>query len=312
MDRIEILGNIESLFEKSGFDVSQRCCARPSCFDFAARREEHLVFVKVQPNIGNIYRQDAEGLATLARCFSGASLFICEKNRNKPLEDDTVYFRYGVSAITQATLGDAISNGTRPLIEAGPGGYYVRLDADAIRERRMQNGFSMGKMAEMLGVSRRTLYGYERGLTKASVSTAYKLGTAWGEPVVKPFDIFKHPDDADGFIATAKRIISESRFLQFVFKQLLQFNFAVLQLRRVPFDFVAWDSKTETSLLGGVANETERNLDARSEEIASLSKVLEARPIFVADSRVPVKKIPLICREDFKDIKCSEDLMARL
>lgn len=312
MDRAEILDNIESLFEKSGFYLSQRCCARPSCFDFAARREKHLVFVKVQPNIGNIYEKDAEGLAALARFFSGASLFICEKSRNRPLEDDTVYSRYGVGAITQATLENAISNGTGPLIEAGPGGYYVRLDGDAIRERRIQNGFSIGKMAEILGVSRRTLYGYERGLTKASVSIAYKLGTAWGVPVVKPFDIFKHPEEAEGVIAAAKRLISGRRFLQFVFKRLLQFNFAVFQLKGAPFDFVAKNPETKTNLLGGVANKKERNLDARSEEIASLSKVLEARPIFVADSKVTINKIPLFCREDFENIKCSEDLMARL
>ena len=42
MDRVEILDNTESLFEKAGYHISQRCCVRPSCFDFAARKEKRI------------------------------------------------------------------------------------------------------------------------------------------------------------------------------------------------------------------------------------------------------------------------------
>ncbi len=312
MDRSEILDNIESLFEKSGFYLSQRCRVRPSCFDFAARREKQLVLVKAQPNIGNIYENDANELKTLARFFSGTSLIVSERNRNKPLENDTVYSRYGVSVVTSRTLEDTISGETRPLIEAGPGGYYVKLDGDAIRKKRIQKEFSIGKMAEILGVSRRTLYGYERGMAKASVSTACRLGWAWGIPVVKPVDIFHHHERTEGFIATAKRLIGTSQFLQFVVKKLLLFNLVVFQVSRAPFDFVAKSPDYKTSLLGGVACEQERDLDARSEEIASIGKIFDARPVFVTDDKVTVNNIPMICREDFENIKCSEDLMAKL
>ena len=312
MDRTEILDNVESLFEKSGFNLSQRCRVRPSCFDFAARRETQLVLVKVQPNIGNIYENDADELKSLARFFSGASLFVSERNRKKPLENDTVYSRYGVSIVTSRTLEDSISGDTRPLIEAGPGGYYVRIDGEAIRKKRIKKGFSIGKMAEILGVSRRTLYGYERGMAKASVSTACRLGWAWGIPVVKPVDIFDNHKKIEGFIATAKRLIGTNQFLQFVVKKLSLFNLVVFQVSRAPFDFVAKCPDHKTPLLGGVACEKELDLDARSEEIASVGKVLDARAIFVADKKVLIKNVPMICKKDFESIKCSEDLMAKL
>ena len=313
MDRVEILDNAESLFEKAGFHLSQRCCVRPSCFDFVARKEKQLAFVKIQPNIGNVYEKDAEGLTTMARFFSGASMFICEKTRKKTLEDDTIYSRYDVGAITLKTLEDTLLKGIGPLIEAGPGGYYVKLDGTAIRKKRLKKGLSIGKMAEIMGVSRRTLYGYELGMAKASVATAYKLEWVLGMPVVKPIDIFHYPEKTEGLLATAKRIISESRFLQFVIRKLLQFNFSVFQLRRAPFDFVAKTPENETSLLGAVVHEKERNFEVRTEEIVSVSKIAGAQPIFVTDNKkVSADNIPLICREDFEKITCPEDLMAKL
>ena len=142
MDRVEILDNAESLFEKAGFYLSQRCCVRPSCFDFVARKEKQLAFVKVHPNIGGMYAKDADGLTTMASFFSGASLFVCKKTRNKPLEDDTVYSRYNVGAVTLKTLEDVLLKGVGPLIEAGPGGYYVRLNGATIRKKRLKKGLN--------------------------------------------------------------------------------------------------------------------------------------------------------------------------
>ena len=313
MNRTEILGNVESLFEDAGFHLSRRCCTKPSCFDFVARREDDLLFTKVQPNIGNIYEKDAYGLTTLSDAFHATSFFICEKTRNKPIEDDTLYMRYGVRAITLRTLEDALFQGFGPLIKAGPGGYYVKLDGEAIRKERLEKGLSIGKVAEILGVSRRTLYGYERGMAKASALTSYKLASILGIPVVEPLDLFKPIAKTEGFLATARRIISESRFLRFIIEKLRQFNFTVFQLRRAPFDFVARSTINGVTLIGAIVYEEEDNFAIKTEEIVSISKVAGAQPIYLTDSdNISVDSIPLIQRKDFKKIKCCEDLMARL
>jgi predicted transcriptional regulator len=108
-------------------------------------------------------------------------------------------------------------------------------------------------------------------------------------------------------------MLTESRFLQFVIKKLLQFNFSVFQIGRAPFDFVAKTPKNETSILGAVASEKERNLGVRSEEMISVSKVVDAQPVFVTNSkRVLVENVPLLRLEDLEKISCCEDLMAKL
>jgi putative transcriptional regulator len=313
MDQSKMLGNVQSLFKTANFHLSRNLITQPSCLDFAARRQSGLVFIKVKPNIGYIYERDAYGLATLSKAFNATSLFICEKTRNKSLEDDTLYTRYGVGAVTIRTLENALLHGHGPLIEAGPGGYYVELDGEAIKKVRLEKGLSIGKIAELLGVSRRTLYGYERGMAKASVSTAYKLARILGIPVAKPIDLLQPLTITKGFIATAKQIITESRIIRLIIRKLRQLNFTVFQLRRVPFDFIAKNHKNQMTLIGAIAHEKEDNFAVKIEDIANLSKIVGAQPIFVTDSDdLYIDSIPLIRRNDFKHIKCCDDLMSRI
>ena len=51
-------------------------------------------------------------------------------------------------------------------------------------------GLSIGKFAEIIGVSRRTVYGYERGIARASVNSAYKLAETLGV-AAKPINVWK-------------------------------------------------------------------------------------------------------------------------
>lgn len=309
MKRAELLDASQSIFEKAGFNISRRCCSRPSCFDFVVRKKDQLAFVKTHTNIGSALVKEASDLRTISQCFSAAALFIGERTRDKPLEDDAVYLRYCVYTVTLKTLEDVVFRKQYPLVEAGPGGYYVQLDGKVIRERREKLGLSIGKMAEMLGVSRRTLYGYERGMAKASVSTAYNIAWILGVPVAQPINIFK-PIKSEGLFATAKRIISKHPFLQKVLSKFAQFNFRVAHISRAPFDFIAQSHEENLSIIGGVVSKKEEpNINKRAEEIISVSKVVNAQPLFITNGkRIPNNNILLISEKELEDIRCPEDL----
>jgi putative transcriptional regulator len=128
MTRVETLDATESILEKAGFQISERCTARRSCFDVAVRKKEQLALIKVPTNIGSIHAKCASALQMVSNYFQAAPLFIGEKSREKPLEDDTVYSRYNMYAINLKTLEDITCREICPLVEAGPGGYYVKLD----------------------------------------------------------------------------------------------------------------------------------------------------------------------------------------
>jgi putative transcriptional regulator len=312
VERSEILGVTERILENAGFRLSQRCHSRPSCFDLAAQGEKKLIFLKIQTNIGNTCLDDAAELQKISGCFSALPLIVGEKTRRKPLEDDTVYSRYDVCAITAKTLEAMLLRGIYPLVEAGPGGYYIKLDGSLIRKRRQELGLSVGKLAEMVGISRRTLYGYENEMAKASVQAAYKLEWILGAPVVQTTDVFQGPERLC-FLAKARHIISKHSLLKKVFRKFSQFDFKVTLTGKAPFDFIARYPEKGLKIIGGVAEAGERNLDHRIREVESLGEVIGAHVVFISyRERSQDEKVPLIGYKFLTQMKRPEELLGQL
>lgn len=309
--KVENEKSVETVLKEAGFTVSQRCCSRPSCFDFAARKDEDLIFIKIQPDIGNVSPSGSEELTVMSERVSASSFLISEKVREKPLEDDTVYSRYNILAITRKTFENIVLRKTYPLIQAGPGGYYVEIDAEAITRRRQELGFSIGELAQKMGTSRRTVYGYERGMAKASVSAAYNLICILGIPVARPMNLFKESkNQPKRFLTTAKRAITKNKLLQKIFKKLAHYN--VVTFKRAPFDFIIDVQEGKMKIIGGVANNKEQELNRRIDEILSVSRIVQAHPILITDMHKPSnQEIPCIDSEQLSKIQTPRDLIVK-
>lgn len=301
---------VEALLKESGFAVSQVCHSRPSCFDFAARKGEELILIRVQPDVDNLSPRDSSELSDISRSISATSLLISQKAREKPLEEDTVYSRYNLSAVTLKTFEDVVSRKVYPLIQAGRGGYYIEIDGPAIKHRRQKLGLSVGKIAEMSAISRRTIYGYERGMAKASVTAAYNLMCTLGIPVARPVNVFERLNKQSRcpFLMTARRVIAKNRLLM---KILQKFELSgITTVRKAPFDFVITFPEDGMRIIGGIASNDESNLDMRVDEILSLSRVVQAHPILVTDGGEPPNLgIPCIQSEELSNAKNPQDLI---
>lgn len=301
---------VEALLKESGFAVSQICQSRPSCFDFAARKGENLILIRVQRDIDNLSPGDSSELSEISRSISATSVLISENAREKPLEEDTVYSRYNVSAVTQKTFENIVSRKAYPLIQAGPGGYYVEIDGPAIRRRRQELGLSVGKIAEMNAISRRTIYGYERGMAKASVTAAYNLMCTLGIPVARPVNVFERSTKERKclLLTTARRVIAKNRLLTKIFQK-FALN-GISAFRKAPFDFVITVSQDKMRIIGGVANTAEPDLEMRADEILSLCRVVQAHPVLITDGQeLANRSMPCIQSDEFSNLKNPEDLI---
>jgi len=315
VNQAEIIGKAESALKTAGFDVSERIFSRPSCFDIAVRKEDQLALIKTHENIGSISMLDALELKTLTQHLAAAPILICEKTRHRTMEDDTTYSRYGIYAITPLTLEDITIHGNNPLVDATPGGYYVRLNDEKLKQERQERGLSVGKLAEMTGISRRTIYGYEKGLARASVGAAYNLEYVLGTPLVQGTNIFQRPPkQGKGFLAAAKRIISMHHCLRSVEHKLSKLNVFVAHVRRAPFDFIAKSQENGINIVGGVADGKERNLERRVDEIVSVGKVINAQPILIAENeqRADNNNMTYIRRGELERIRDLNDLRSLL
>jgi putative transcriptional regulator len=307
--------NADSLglaLKEAGFELSQLCCSRPSCFDFAARKGDETVLVKLHSDVDTFSRLDSYELRVIAGRVSAAALVISGKTHLKPLEDDTVYSRYSVYVVTGRTFKSIACRTGYPLVNAGPGGYFVEVDGTLIEKRRKELCLSIGTLAEMVGVSRRTLYGYERCMAKASVSSAYNLEKVLGVPVAKPIDVLeKARKQRVCLLLKAKRVIAGRALLQRVFRK---FAFCdISPVRKAPFDFVMNVPDEECVIVGAVAANGETCLDERTEEILSVSRVINAHPVLITEKREPCRRDVLcVCADELAVMRSPMDLVASI
>jgi putative transcriptional regulator len=292
------------------FQVSQICCSRPSCFDFAARKYDKTILVKVNSDVDTFSAQSARELKVIAGRVSAASLLISQQTHGKPLEDDTVYSRNGILVVTEKTIKNIALQKANPLIYAGPGGYSVEVDGVLVEKRRKELGLSIGKLAAMIGVSRRTLYGYERGMAKASVKSAYKLAETLGIPVAKPVNVLERTrKQRQCLLMKAKQAILGKGLLQ---KVLRKFTFCdISPVHKAPFDFVMSVPNGRRIIVGAVVVQGESNLDNRLGEILSVCHVIRAHPVLITEkSRVFSDGVSCICMDELSGMSIPEDLMA--
>jgi len=231
------IDNVEDTLLGGGFMVSVRCLEDKICFNLAAKKGLKLLLVKCVENLLAVRKQAVSELKLISHHLTASPIIIALNNSGGRMGDDAIYTRHGVSAITNKTLLDAVTNNRFPIVEAKPGGFYVQLDGESIRINRRMLNLSMGDLAKLVGVSRGTIYGYEKGLIKASVEIALKLEATLGIPLVQPIDVFKSLELDDLFHKISFN--SKNDVIKKVVSKLRSFGFTTNATPSAPFDFIA-------------------------------------------------------------------------
>jgi putative transcriptional regulator len=185
-----------SVMITAGFEVSERFSIRPRSFDLIARNNGTLLVIKVVAHIDSVSEDAAFDLDVIARHLGGVPLIVGERARDAELERGAVYIRYGIYAISPATLYDFFVEKVPPLVYASPGGLYVNINGDTLRELREQRNMSLGDLGQVLGVSRRTISKYEGGMG-TTLDVAIKIEEYFDTGVVESINLIRHerPDE---------------------------------------------------------------------------------------------------------------------
>jgi len=284
MSRTALVGNITAMLEDAGFLVSERCSVRPKSFDLAARRGEDLVLLKILGNIDAFTGETGAELRRLGDYLSATPLVIGLRTRNEDLEPGVVYFRHGVPVFNPDTAYDLFIEEVPPLIYAAPGGLYVSIDGDLIADEREERGWSLGRLANELGVSRRTVSKYEDGMN-ASIEVAIKLEELFNEPFSNPVSVFDGAEDvrdADP-IPEGPDVDPDDAH---VLSTLTEAGFDVHPTNRSPFKAVSEDSDSrERTVLTGHSPFTP-SAEKRARLMSSIGRVTETRSIYFTTDRV--------------------------
>lgn len=304
MNKELLINEAVSILGKAGFIISERCDTRPRSFDIAARRNNLLLLIKIISNIDGLNEETTKEMQFLSRHLHGYPIVIGEKTRDHSLEGGVVYFRYGIPAINISTMQDYFVEEMPPLIYAEHGGLYVNLDGFILKQERIKKNISLGALASLLGVSRRTISKYEDGEMAASVDVAIKLEEVLDRGFTVSVDIFEklHSDDSQKQETAVKQYSN-------VFSILENMGFDVMPISQAPFDAVSQTSNRRdenSTILTGVGDYT-RTIVKKAHLMSSISEVAGTQSLLIVHGVSKTKNIEKTVLIDDKELKKFDD-----
>ncbi|MDD1669814.1 MAG: transcriptional regulator [Methanomicrobiales archaeon] len=262
-----LLQRVRDLLLEAGFRVSERCSQRPRSFDLIAGDREILMVVKAISHIDGVSEGIARDLDLVSYYLGGAPLIVGERTRDADLQRGAVYVRYGIYALSLPTLSDFLMDGNPPLVYVSPGGLSVNIDEKLLRALRGERQLSLGDLAHLLGVSRRTISKYENGMG-TTMEIALRIEELFDTAITRPVDLLSHePRFAPSDEPAGGEVLPD----------LSRLGMEIHLLRRAPFEALArYDDET---ILTGYG--TARHVEKRAPIIGSLSRIARARALCV-------------------------------
>jgi putative transcriptional regulator len=284
MNRSELVKHIRETLSNAGFYVSDLYSLRPIGFDLVARRDNSLLIIKVLTNINALSEDVAKELKVLSNLLKGNPLLIGERSGVGLLEEDVVYDRFGIQAISPDTLRNHLLEGNPLKIYAAPGGFYMKLDNEKLVKLRQQQKISLGSFARSVKVSRRTVRMYEDGMN-ARVEYALRIEDLLGDTITLSIDILKKDDkkprseeikDQPVYIQRYTNQLKD--FQREIFSILKKVGYEIIPMERCPFDAV---SKDKERILLTCVHKYDKKLPRKARIVSSISKITEKQAVFL-------------------------------
>jgi putative transcriptional regulator len=301
--RDRAIERVRTLLESVGFFATDAHHIRPTSFDLIARRDSLVLIVKVLKNIDALDPSEAARLRELSGLFGGSVILVGESSGASELEAGVVYNRYGIPIVVEESLRDYLAQGVPPFLFSSPGGIFARIDGARLRELRESRRLSLGALAGIAGVSRRTIQLYEEG-AGAEMTVVERIESYLGEPIAMPIDILQAPsplpqpapddddddeedDDGDNDLPRPgpRRprgpIPTGDRLRDNVFEQLDGMGWRVVVTVRCPFDAFSQGATRggEEILLTAVGSM--RSAQHRAELLQQIARVAEGHALYI-------------------------------
>ncbi len=288
---------------KAGFDISSALTMRGICFDVVAKLDERVLIVKILSNVDAFSKENATEMKTLADALGATPMVVGERSSSGDLEPGIVYSRFNISIVSNETLADLLLEDSPPFIFAAPGGLYVKLDSALLKEARESMGMSLGTMAEIAGVSRRTIQMYESGMG-AMIDAALRIEESLGLPIIEPIDPFEFKNEE----REKEQRDEHAPVDTFAVNQLCNLGFSVRPVIRSPFEAV---STTSTALMLTGFGPDDEKLAQRALVASDIARIMDRFSILIVErkhERDSIDNTAVVSNEELKKIDAPEEL----
>jgi putative transcriptional regulator len=257
------------------------------CFDSVVDQGQTRIAVKVSITIDDIKSHTNLELRRICPILRCIPLIVGERTHKGPLQDGVVHTRANVTAMNLETFRQILEWQHLPSALVKKGGIYVTISADKLKSAREAQNLSRGDVATEVGVSRRTVYEYERGTISPTIDVALHLEELLGTQLIEPINLLQGQADDSKPPATESGKLS--RLARKTRGTLLRLGFNSTITEGAPFNMLA--SLRHRVFLTCLKEPLEQLDENRLAFLAKLADVLDEQPAIIASEKPSIKSI---------------------
>ncbi|MEB3860319.1 MAG: helix-turn-helix domain-containing protein [Desulfurococcales archaeon] len=154
-------------------------------------KDGRKMLLKVAWNLDSVSKREAGELSAISSTLNVPTLIISETQGGVRLVSGVVYEKSSVKVVNAETLDTYLAEREGPVIYQERDSFKLSIDSEKLKERRMEKGLSLGDVALSVGVTRKAVYEYERGLMEPTIDKGEKLVELFGEEILRPVNLLE-------------------------------------------------------------------------------------------------------------------------
>jgi putative transcriptional regulator len=159
---------------------------RERSIDVVAASREGRLLIRIKVSSARINKDEARDLMMASRALDAVPIVV---SSDRDMIDNVVYEKDGIFIVNERTFENILLKPEEVFTICKKGEFYVPIDPKAISRKRYEKGLSLGDVSYLTGISRRTIYGYEKEGGMVTLETAERLLDVLGEEVIRSVTI---------------------------------------------------------------------------------------------------------------------------
>lgn len=158
-------------------------------FAISPSRGRVKLFIKIVDDVEKLPPSEVRDMRKLSEILDASPIVVAKYAYGDVLDDIVVYEKQGMHVLSVEGFERSLDN--QIFVMQRQGGYFMRVRGEKLRELRELRGMSLGDVAHRVGVSRRSIYLYEKNAMDVSLTVATKLMEIFGEEIFEPINILE-------------------------------------------------------------------------------------------------------------------------
>jgi putative transcriptional regulator len=265
-------------------------------FDIAAKKD-FLMLIKALVNVDGLTKEQALSLRAISYFLSAYPLVVSLKTNREFLRKEMIYSRFQLPVVTPF-LFERFLEEKVPRIESSKGRHTVSINAEVLRNRRKELGFTLEELSKLVGITKKALYEIENKKVNPSLETVKSLESVLKVDLKDSFNL-KTPSEPT-------YLKPKNEFQRKISKEFLRIGLTNTPTYSTSFEIVG---KERFSMIVGLSKNSKK-IEREANSIRRMSFIFSSKCAFVAKEceKKAVEDVPIILESEIPEIENVKEL----